>query len=124
MSKRSGQSGSVRLVGCKWYGRYWRDVPGNEKREHAHVILGEKSSMTKPEARHKLMDIIVAEGVNKPQHLERALKPAVTFNSIADAWEAKRLPLLHISSQFITPSRSQCVERLPGNRELAPQTDG
>src|SRR5260370_9309847 len=61
--------------------------------------------MTKPEAGHKLMDIIVAEGVNKPQHLERALKPAVTFNSIADAWEAKRLPLLHISSQFITPSR-------------------
>jgi predicted site-specific integrase-resolvase len=25
--------------------------------------------------------------------------------SIADAWEAKRLPLLHNSSQFITPSR-------------------
>lgn len=105
MSKRSGQSGSVRLVGCKWYGRYWRDVPGNEKREHAHVILGEKSSMTKPEARRKLMEIIEAEGVNKLQHLDRALKPAVTFSSIADAWEAKRLPLLHTSSQFITPSR-------------------
>lgn len=105
MSKRSGQSGSIRLVGCKWYGRYWRDVPGNEKREHAHVILGEKSSMTKPEARRKLMEIIEAEGVNKPQHLDRALKPAVTFSSIADAWEAKRLPLLHTSSQFITPSR-------------------
>jgi hypothetical protein len=29
----------------------------------------------------------------------------VTFNSIADAWEAKRLPLLHNSSQTITPSR-------------------
>jgi hypothetical protein len=83
-------------VGRKWYGRYWRDVPGKEKREHPLVILGEKSSMTKPEARRKLMEIIEAEGVNKPQHLERALKPAVTFNSIADAWEAKRLPLLHI----------------------------
>lgn len=105
MSKRSGQSGSVRSVGCKWYGRYWRDVPGKEKREHAHVILGVKSSMTKPEARRKLMEIIEVEGVNEPQHLERALKPAVTFNSIADAWEAKRLPLLHTSSQFITPSR-------------------
>jgi integrase len=105
MSKRSGQSGSVRLVGSKWYGRYWRDVPGKDKREHPLVVLGEKSSMTKPEARRKLMDIIEAEGVNKPQHLERALKPAVTFNSIADAWEAKRLPLLHNSSQTITPSR-------------------
>jgi integrase len=105
MSKRSGQSGSVRVVGSKWYGRYWRDVPGKEKREHAHVILGEKSSMTKPEARRKLKEVIEAEGVNKPQHLERALKPAVTFSSIADAWEAKRLPLLYASAQFITPRR-------------------
>ncbi len=105
MSKRSGQSGSVRLVGRKWYGRYWRDVPGKEKREHAHVILGEKSSMTKPEARRKLMAIIDAEGVNTPQHLEKALKPAVTFNRIADEWEAKRLPMLHTSSRFIIPAR-------------------
>jgi len=105
MSKRSGQSGSVKLVGSKWYGRYWRDVPGKEKREHPLVVLGEKSSMTKPEARRKLMDIIEAEGVNKPQHLERALKPVVTFNAIADAWEAKRLPLLHNSSQVITLGR-------------------
>jgi integrase len=105
MSKRSGQSGSVRLVGSKWYGRYWRDVPGKEVREHPLVILGEKSSMTKPEARRKLMDIIEAEGINKPEHLQKSLKPAVTFNSIADAWEAKRLPLLHNSSQTITPGR-------------------
>jgi integrase len=105
MSRRSGQSGSVRLVGSKWYGRYWRDVPSKEKREHTHVILGEKSSMTKPDARRKLKEVIEAEGVNEPQHLERALKPAVTFNSIADAWEAKRLPLLYASSQFITPRR-------------------
>lgn len=105
MSRRSGQTGSLKLVGQKWYGRYWRDVPGKEKREHPLVVLGEKSSMTKPEAQRKLMAIIEAEGVNTPQHLERALKPAVTFNSIADAWEAKRLPLLHRSSQFITPSR-------------------
>jgi integrase len=105
MSKRSGQSGSVRLVGSKWYGRYWRDVPGNSKREHPSVVLGEKGAMSKPEAKRKLMDIIAAEGVNTPQHLERALKPAVMFNSIADEWQVKRLPMLHISSQFIIPAR-------------------
>jgi len=86
MRKRSGQSGSVKLRGKKWYGRYWRDVRGQEQREHTHVVLGEKSSMTKPEAKRKLMDIIAAEGVNTPQHLERAMKPVVTFNSIADEW--------------------------------------
>src|SRR4029077_20635829 len=82
MSRRSGQTGSLTLVGRKWFGRYWRDVPGKEKREHPLVILGEKSSMTKPEAQRKLMAIIEAEGVNTPQHLERALKPAVIFSSI------------------------------------------
>jgi integrase len=105
MSKRSGQSGSVRLVGSKWYGRYWRDVPGKENREHPLVVLGEKSSMTKPEARRRLMEIIEAEGVNTSQHLEKALKPAVTFNKIADEWETKRLPMLHTSSRFIIPAR-------------------
>jgi integrase len=105
MSKRSGQSGSVKLVGSKWYGRYWRDVQGKEKREHPAVMLGEKSSMTKPEARRKLMDIIGMVGVNTAQHLDKATKPAVTFNIIADAWETKRLPLLHSSSQAITPAR-------------------
>src|SRR5215831_12816502 len=60
--------------------------------------------MTKPEAKRKLMDLIDAAGVNTPEHLERATKPAVTFNTIADEWEAKRLPFLHNS---ITPSRVQ-----------------
>ena len=105
MSRRSGQSGSVRLVGKKWVGRYWRDVPGSDKREHPAVVLGEKSSMTKPEAKRRLIAIIDAEGVNTPEHLEKAIKPAVTFNSIADEWEAKRLPMFHTSSRFITPSR-------------------
>jgi len=105
MRKRSGQSGSVKLVGTRWVGRYWRDVPGKDKREHPAVNLGEKSEMTKPEARRKLLDIIAAEGVNTPQHLEKALKPAVTFNSIADGWEAKRMPKLHTSSRHIIPAR-------------------
>jgi integrase len=105
MSKRSGQSGSVKLVGKKWVGRYWRDVPGKETREHPAVILGEKSSMTKPEARRKLAEIIAALGVNTPQHLERATKPAVTFDRIADEWEAKLLPSLYSSSQSIIPKR-------------------
>ncbi len=37
--------------------------------------------------------------------LQEATKPAVTFNSIADEWQDKRLPMLHISSQFIIPAR-------------------
>ena len=103
MSKRSGQSGSVRLVGSKWHGRYWRDVPGKAKREHPSVVLGEKSEMTKQEARRKLMDIIIKEGVNTPKHLELSMKPVVSFNTLADAWELKRLPQLKPSTQYTAP---------------------
>ena len=103
MSKRQGQAGSVRLIGTKWVGRYWRDVLGKEKREHPSVVLGIKSEMTKPEAKRKLMEIIVKEGVNTPEHLEASMKPAVTFDSIADAWELKRLPQLKPSTQYSAP---------------------
>ncbi|HWF03147.1 MAG TPA: tyrosine-type recombinase/integrase, partial [Candidatus Angelobacter sp.] len=106
MLRRSGQTGSVKLVGKMWYGRYWRDVPGEEKRKHPLVVLGSKSEMTKPEARRKLLDIIIREGVNTPEHLEASTKPAVpvvTFNTVADAWELKRLPHLKPSTQNTAP---------------------
>ena len=45
MLRRLGQSSSVRLVGKKWYGRYWRDVPGEEKRKQPLVVLGHKASI-------------------------------------------------------------------------------
>jgi hypothetical protein len=41
--------------------------------------------------------------VNTPQHLEKALKPAVTFNNVADRWELKRLPHLKPSTQYTAP---------------------
>jgi integrase len=51
------------------------------------------------------LDIITKEGVNTPTHLERALNPPVVFGDIADAWEAKRLPQLKISTQYSAPGQ-------------------
>ncbi len=67
------------------------------------MVLGEKSEMTKQEARRKLMDIIIKEGVNTPKHLELSMKPVVSFNTLADAWELKRLPQLKPSTQYTAP---------------------
>lgn len=106
MLRRSGQTGSVKLVGKMWYGRYWRDVPGKAKREHPLVVLGNKSEMTKPEAKRKLLDIIIKEGVNTPEHLEASYGPAlqkVTFNTVADAWELRKLTNLKPSTQYTAP---------------------
>lgn len=101
MSKRSGQSGSVKLVGQKWVGRYWVDVPGESKRAHPALVLGSKKGMTKPEARRKLMDIIATNGSNTDRHIE--LAPVTTFKNVADRWELKRLPTLKESTRCAAP---------------------
>jgi integrase len=100
------QTGYVRLVGKKWYGRYRRDVAGQEKRNQIAVVLGSKSEMTKQQAKKKLLDIIVREGLNNPNFLDALNVPAVpalTFNAVADSWELKRLPQLKESTQYTAP---------------------
>jgi len=100
------QTGYVRLVGKKWYGRYRRDVAGQERRNQIAVVLGSKSEMTKQQAKKKLLDIIVKEGLNNPNFLDALAVPAVpalTFNAVADSWELKRLPHLKESTQYAAP---------------------
>jgi len=91
MSKRSGQSGQVFLRHDRWVGRFYVDVPGQTRRVRKAVVLGLKSELTKPQARLKLRTMLSDEGVNTPEHLERSLRPAITFNDVADQWESKRL---------------------------------
>jgi len=103
MSRRSGQAGSVCLVGRKWVGRYWRDTP--EKREHVAVRLGEKPAMSKTAAKLKLIGILETEGINKPTYLETATKPPVTFNAVVEHWKVKSLPKLRFSSRNVIEIR-------------------
>jgi len=97
------QTGYVRLVGKKWYGRYRRDIAGQEEREQPMVVLGNKTEMTKSQAKKKLLDIIEKEGLNNPNFLENLTVPALTFSAVADAWELKRLPLLKESTRYSAP---------------------
>ena len=86
------QAGSVFARGKKWHGSFWCDVPGQEKRKHQVVLLGERKFMTKPEARNALAQIIEAKGINRPAYLERVEGTLRTFADVVDAWEAKKLP--------------------------------
>jgi hypothetical protein len=101
------QTGYVRLVGKKWYGRHRRDIAGQEERKQPLVVLGSKSEMNKQQARKKLLDIIEKEGLNNPNFLEKLTVPALTFNAVADAWELKRLPQLKESTQYTAPNSHQ-----------------
>lgn len=103
MSKRGGQAGQVKLRNNRWVGRYYFDEPGQTGRVRRAVVLGMKGELTKSAAKLKLLDILTKQGVNTPEHLERSLKPILTFNDVADEWEAKRLPQLKLSTKYAAP---------------------
>ena len=101
MSRRSGQSGQVFIRAGNWVGRYYEDASWGRKRPA--VILGSTASMTKPEARRKLLDLLTERGINSSEHLDRALATLPTLAKVAEEWEASRLPHLARSSQYISP---------------------
>jgi len=103
MSKRSGQSGQVFSRNDRWIGRFYVDVLGQTNRTRKAVVLGMKNELTKPQAKMKLKTILADQFVNTPEHFERSLKPAMTFNEVADLWELKRLPQLKESSRYSGP---------------------
>jgi integrase len=69
MSRRS-QVGSIERSG-KWYViRFWKDVPGQDKRTHASERICPVSgpgSLTKAERRTKALEIVMSSGVNDSQ---------------------------------------------------------
>ena len=92
MSRRSGQSGSIQKDG-KWYVvRYWKDVPGQEKRvrvrEKICPISG-PGKLSASERERRAKEIIAASGVDTEEYFEKVVKhsaPGVTFRQQAKTW--------------------------------------
>jgi integrase len=99
MSFRSGQSGTVVRKGQMWHGRYYVDVPGEEKRRKASVPLGSIHTMRKPEAKRKLRALLEEMGLNSDSHLARTEAGVKTFGSEATWWQENRLPIFKPSCQ-------------------------
>jgi integrase len=91
MSRRRGQRGSVRVVGEKYIGRYWADVPGSTKRVKKAVEIGSIHKMTKSEAKRWVANYIEEQGVNSAAHLARSQTSAVTFADAAELWRQRQL---------------------------------
>jgi integrase len=99
MSRRS-QVGSIETSG-KWYViRFWKDVPGQDKRIHASEricpIFG-PGSLTKAERKTRALEIVMSSGVNDPHQFVEATV-GVTFREQAELFirqktTSKRKPL-------------------------------
>jgi hypothetical protein len=91
MSRRRGQRGSVRVVGEKYIGRYWADVPGSSKRARKAVEIGSIHEMTQSEAKRWLANYIEEQGINSPAHLARSQSSIVSFGDAAKLWWQRQL---------------------------------
>jgi hypothetical protein len=76
-----------------WHGRYYVDVPGEDKRRKVSVPLGSIHTMKKTEAKRKLRALLEEMGLNDDAHLERTEAGAKTFASEAVWWKENRLPI-------------------------------
>jgi integrase len=91
MSRRRGQRGGTQVVGEKYIGRYWADVPGSTKRVRKAVEIGSIHKMTLSEAQRWLANHIEEQGVNSEAHLARSQSSAVTFGDAAELWRQRQL---------------------------------
>jgi integrase len=96
---RSGQSGTVVRKGQMWHGRYYVDVPGQEKRRHVSVPLGSIKEMKKAQAKRKLRAMLQEMGLNEDSHLERTDANAKTFGTEAAWWRENKLSIFKPSCQ-------------------------
>ena len=91
MSRRRGQRGSTRVVGEKYVGRYYADVPGSTNRVRKAVEIGSIHEMTRSEAKRWLAKHIEDQGVNSDAHLARSQSSFVTFGDAAELWRKRQL---------------------------------
>jgi hypothetical protein len=82
-----------------WWGRWYADVPGQEKRTRKAVLPGSVNDLTKSQAKRKLRVHLEQEGVNSEANFVKTVTPAKTFGQQAAWWKNNKLVLLKPSTQ-------------------------
>jgi len=92
LSRRTGQSGHIEKSG-KWYVvRYWKDIPGQEKRQHVRELICPISgpgSLSRSERKRRAKEIIQASRADSAEYSTAVVKPnptGVTFCEQSEIW--------------------------------------
>jgi hypothetical protein len=92
LSRRTGQSGHIEKSG-KWYVvRYWKDIAGQEKREHVReriCPISGPARLSSSERKRKAKEIIQSSGVDTAEYFTAVVKPnptGVTFREQSEVW--------------------------------------
>ena len=92
LSRRTGQNGYIEKSG-RWYVvRFWKDVAGKEKREHAReriCPISGPGSLSRSERKRRAKEIIQASGADSAEYFAAVVKPnptGVTFREQSEIW--------------------------------------
>lgn len=91
MSRRRGQNGHIEKSG-KWFVvRFWKDIAGQEKRQHVReriCPISGKGSMTASQRERRAKEIVQQSGADTVEHFERVVlsQTGVTFKEQAKVW--------------------------------------
>jgi integrase len=105
LSRRTGQDGHIEKSG-KWFVvRFWKDIPGQERRMHVRERVCPISGpglLSKSERKRKAREIIQASGADSAEHFKEVVKQdtGVTFREQSEMWlkqlqNRKRKPIRH-----------------------------
>ena len=91
MSRRSGQSGCIQKDGNWYVVRFWKDVPGQERRQRVRekiCPISGPGKLTASEQERKAKEIIAASGADTVEHFEKVVRSnhGVTFREQAATW--------------------------------------
>ena len=92
LSRRTGQNGYIEKSG-RWYVvRFWKDVAGQEKREHAReriCPISGPGSLSRSKRKRRAKEIIQASGADSAEYFAAVVKPnptGVTFREQSEIW--------------------------------------
>src|SRR5262249_50406254 len=91
LSRRTGQDGHIEKSGRWFVVRFWKDIPGEEKRTHVRERVCPISGpglLSKTERKRKAREIIQASGADSAEYFNEVVKPdtGVTFREQFKIW--------------------------------------
>src|SRR5215472_13134486 len=91
LSRRTGQDGHIEQSGRWFVVRFWKDIPGQEKRMHVRERVCPISGpglLSKSERKRKAREIIQASGADSTEYFNSIVKreAGVTFREQSETW--------------------------------------
>jgi integrase len=128
LSRRTGQNGHIEKSGRWFVVRFWKDIPGQEKRMHVRERICPISGpglLSKSERKRKAREIIQASGADSAEYFKQVVKhdTGVTFREQSKIWlehlqNRKRRPIVQSYAATIQGALDKWILPSIGNLPL------